>query len=278
MGDNTKPKTWVDTLAKLLPGIGALVAGVLIPLVLSANAESSRKFQLYTEILSQREMADSDLRAKMFERLTTYYYGQSVDSLNTTQKLTLLRLLALNFHECFDMKPLFESLELELDSTGLKVLHEIINEVKSKQEALLSHVKQGLKCTRTMGEGDAVMVPPDADSAYRGHRLGIEVLKLGDGYARMRVVDVVDTLDAIDVEFNLDLYDLPFTDNTKLSNDTRFALMLDELGWQDTDGDGTMEDRAARIKIIFFPESYMSSRDRPFLDEMLEQLKHGAEG
>ena len=31
--------------------------------------------------------------------------------------------------------------------------------------------------------------------------------------------------------------------------------------------------KAARIKIIFFPETYMSTRDRPYLDEMLQQLR-----
>jgi anthranilate/para-aminobenzoate synthase component II len=38
------------------------------------------------------------------------------------------------------------------------------------------------------------------------------------------------------------------------------------------DKSDAMEKKAATIKIIFFPESYMSSRDRPYLDEMLQQL------
>ncbi len=27
------------------------------------------------------------------------------------------------------------------------------------------------------------------------------------------------------------------------------------------------------LKIVFFPESYMSSRDRPYFDEMIQQLR-----
>jgi len=36
--------------------------------------------------------------------------------------------------------------------------------------------------------------------------------------------------------------------------------------------------KAARIKIIFFPETYMSTRDRPYLDEMLQQLRKSKKG
>ncbi len=278
MADSTKPRTWVDNLAKLLPGIGAIIAGVLIPLVLSANAEKSRKFQLYTEILSQREMADSELRARMFERLTTYYYGDSVDKLKSGEKLTLLRLLVLNFHDCFDLKPLFEAMELELDDEERIALRDIAGEIKSKEVALLSQVRQGMTFSMKLMEGDGVMVPPESSGAYRGHRLGIEVLRIGDGYARMRVLDMLDTLDATEMEFNLDIYDMPFTDNTRLANEARFALVLDRIVHMTTDGDSLPECQAAELKLLFFPESYMSSRDRPFLDEMLEQLKHGEDG
>jgi len=35
--------------------------------------------------------------------------------------------------------------------------------------------------------------------------------------------------------------------------------------------------KAVNLKVIFFPETYMSSRDRPFLDEMLNKLKESKE-
>ena len=72
---------------------------------------------------------------------------------------------------------------------------------------------------------------------------------------------------ALDVEFEIGYYDLPFIDNTKLFNSTRFAITFKGIV---TDSAGK---KAARIKTMFFPESYMSSRDRPFLDEMLQHLK-----
>ena len=67
METKDKSRDWVDTLAKLLPGIGAIIAGIFIPLVIHINAERSRSNQLYTEIVSKREMADTELRAKMLK-------------------------------------------------------------------------------------------------------------------------------------------------------------------------------------------------------------------
>jgi hypothetical protein len=46
----------------LLPGIGAVIAGILIPLVIHVGSERNRSNQLYVEIVSKREAADSELR------------------------------------------------------------------------------------------------------------------------------------------------------------------------------------------------------------------------
>ena len=67
METGDKSRDWVDTLAKLLPGIGAIIAGIFIPLVIHINAERSWSNQLYTKIVSKREMADTELRAKMLK-------------------------------------------------------------------------------------------------------------------------------------------------------------------------------------------------------------------
>ena len=89
---------------------GLALGGILTGRIIHINAERNRSNQLYTEIVSKREMADTELRAKMFENLIKCFFGSTSQQKTDKEKLTLLRLLALNFHEFFDLKPLFEEL------------------------------------------------------------------------------------------------------------------------------------------------------------------------
>ena len=276
MEAKNKSRDWVNILAKLLPGIGAIIAGIFIPLVIHINAERSRSNQLYTEIVSKREMADTELRAKMFENLIKCFFGSTSKQKTDKEKLTLLRLLALNFHEFFDLKPLFEELESELEEGDRYKLREIATEIAGKQEALLSHIKEGMVFERVLYEGEenGIIVPPEDMNPYRDHRLGIVLTEIGqnEAYVKLHVIDipegVKDVGETTDVNFEVSFYDMPFIDNTKLFNATRFAITLKDIVLDKT------QRRAARIKIIFFPESYMSTRDRPYLDEMLQQLRN----
>jgi hypothetical protein len=185
MGEKPDTQTWIDILAKLLPGIGAIIAGVFIPLVINQNAERNRNNQLYVDIISKREVADSDLRARMFENLIKSFFAEKATDESDDQKLTKLHLIALNFHETFDFKPLFESLESEFidkkKEDRLKQLRGIAREIVSKQEVLLSHVKEGKTFDRMVKPGleNAIVIPPntppDSLPAYKGYRLGITV-------------------------------------------------------------------------------------------------------
>jgi len=286
MADKNKSSNWVNTLAKLLPGIGAIIAGIFIPLIINLNAQKSRRAQLYTEIVSKREIADSELRAKMFETLLKCFYADTSQNKTNKEKLTLLRLLVLNFHESFNLKPLFESLESELTDIEKDMVKDIAKEIVGKQEAMLSQIKEGRVFEKILYKGfeEAIMVPPDGEEAYRGHRLGVEIIKIGENedYIRLHVWDLPDTSvkdmyigDIVDVKFNLNYYDMPFIDNTKLFNNTRFAITFKGILIDETDIE---KGNAVKIKVIFFPETYMSSRDRPYLEEMLDQLRMKKKG
>lgn len=266
-------RDWIDILAKLLPGAGAIIAGILIPLVIHINSEKNRNNQLYAEIVSKREISDSELRAKMFENLIKSFFSNVPQQTSNIERITLLRLIALNFHEFFDLKPLFEELETQLKENEIEKLRGIASEIVGKQEAQLSSVNEGMVYEETLYEGweNGKMIPPGDKAPYKGHRLGIEIVEIGenDSYAKLSVKDIPegkDTGDNVNIKFRLGYYDLPFIDNTKLFNSTRFAIILKKI-LKDEHGK-----KAVNIKIIFFPESYMTSRDRPYLDEMLGQL------
>lgn len=67
----------------------------------------------------------------------------------------------------------------------------------------------------------------------------------------------------IQMEFTLDFFNFPLIDNTRLSNNHRFALIMDGF-----------DEQAISVKGVLFPGLYASQRDKPFLNEAIEQLKN----
>src|SRR5436190_4779557 len=108
--DGTAPKRanakarileWLEVLAKLLGASAVLVVAFL------ANSLQSRLTGV--SIQSQREQAESQLRAGMFGSLIGPLGGpENNKPIAADRELLLTELLALNFNESFDMKPLME--------------------------------------------------------------------------------------------------------------------------------------------------------------------------
>lgn len=281
MQNEIKGKDWFDILAKLFAGLGALLAGILVPLVIHVNGERSRNNQLYAEIVSQRERADSELRAKMVENLINTFFSKSLLNENNRKKLSLLRLLALNFHEFFDLKPLFQDFQEDLSPEEKIQLREILDEVVGKQVAMLARSQEVAvfeKIIIAPGQANGIQLPPAGKEAYRGNRLGIVISEINqiNNYVKMEVKIIPENTqeDLAIVKFKLSYSSMPFVDNTKLFNATRFAVTLDNILYNENDKNSL---KRAEIKVIFFPETYMSSRDRPYLDEMLEKLHNSKE-
>jgi hypothetical protein len=67
--------------------------------------------------------------------------------------------------------------------------------------------------------------------------------------------------------FKVSYFDLPFMDNTRLFEGSRFALVLRSI----------LNENYANIDVITFREEFMSLRDRPFFEEMLGKLKKVSE-
>src|SRR5580765_2764953 len=92
---------WLDGLAKLVG------ASAVVLVALFANSLQSRLTGV--SIQSQREQAESQLRASMFNSLIAPVAGPAGDKpMPTDREVILTELLALNFNENFEMKPLME--------------------------------------------------------------------------------------------------------------------------------------------------------------------------
>lgn len=64
-----------------------------------------------------------------------------------------------------------------------------------------------------------------------------------------------------EMEFELNFFNFPMIDNTRLSRDQRFALIMQSFG-----------EKSIRVVGICFRGMYSSQRDKPFLDEVIHQL------
>src|SRR2546422_5208098 len=109
--DGTAPKRanakarileWLEVLAKLLGASAVLVVALF------ANSLQSKVTGV--SIQSQREQAESQLRASMFNSLISPIAGSQKDGkpMPADREVLLTELLALNFNENFELKPLME--------------------------------------------------------------------------------------------------------------------------------------------------------------------------
>jgi hypothetical protein len=64
-------------------------------------------------------------------------------------------------------------------------------------------------------------------------------------------------------EFWVGFYDFPMIDNTRLVNGYRFAIVLNNFD---------KENGSANITMIYFPGTYASLKERPYYDEMVNEL------
>lgn len=93
---------WLDAIAKLVGALAIVWVGVI------ANSYQSKISGV--SIQSQREQAESQLRASMFTSLIGPIAGSQKDGnpIPADRERLLAELLALNFHENFELKPLMQ--------------------------------------------------------------------------------------------------------------------------------------------------------------------------
>lgn len=265
------------------------VASILTPLAIASlgyfgnqflqnRQESEATVRLYTEIMSKREESESALRADMFKSIIGSFLDTTTHSLDT--KLLNLELLAYNFQDSINLKPLFLDLEKQIDDENNKEhlarLEMLAKEITQKQLHVLEQV--GHKFDRSI---DLESLAKQQEGP--GVSLDEATLKLGDSERRFRItvpaVDVehkrvrinlyIDTPKSSDFpsqfqDFWLGFFDFPVIDNTRLSNDERCAIVLTDFN---------PEESIAEITVVYFPGSYASLKEKPYYEEVIQRLK-----
>jgi hypothetical protein len=229
-------------------------------------------------LISKREEADSALRKDMFVSIIQSFLRPESTSID--DRLLKLELLAYNFHESLNLKPLFFQLERDtFQSGGTKGnelrdrLSKVAREVTRKEMVVLEEA--GKSFERTVDFDDIVRNPggvplePAILTLNNVERnFSLVVKKVNEQRKEMQIRLQVKTRNkdtgefrTDDAEFWVGYYDFPMIDHVRLSNDQRFAVILRNFSGG-----------SARIAAVTFPGSYASLKEKPYVQEMVKNL------
>lgn len=264
-----------------------LIATLAIPVALafvsyqyerasSARAAVEARLRLYTELLNKREEADTGVRKGIFDRvLDTYLKPQGED---LQHKLVALELLALNFHDSLDLSPLFWQLERQVvqepaprKAEFLEQLDRIARAVKDRQVELLEVVgakRDGSVDFEELGKAsvplfDEKLAFEDPDPLANRQTLtrSFKAEVIEHDAARHRVL-VRAQDEKTQWVFWVDPFDFPMVNFVRLSKSERFTVVL-----------RTYRPQTAQLTFIYYPSSRGGIKDKPFLDEVISDLR-----
>jgi hypothetical protein len=248
---------------------------------LSKRQELDTRARVYAELISQREQAESALRKDMFVSIIEPFLKPEKTSRDV--QVLDMELLAYNFHESLNLKPLFAYLRRTISESEepdtkkkklLSRLERVASDVADKQLLVLAEVGQQFNSTINL---KAVRDhPPTEDGPSQIGTLtlnGIErIFQLVptavdfDSHeleCRLEIL-TTETSEKNSYTFSVGFYDFPMIDNTRLTHDQRCAVVL--RGWQE-------DTQSAEATVICFPGSRASLKDKPFLEDVIANLQ-----
>jgi len=283
-----KRDTWdkIDILMRPMGGLltaGAItVLGFITSSALSQRQATDTNTRLYTELMSRREEAESALRKDMCVSIIDSFVNPSDTGLGPS--ILNLEMLAYNFHESLNLKPLFAEMSrrvvqaqeeaktaeaLAENDAYLERLQSMAREIVRRQVIVLEGV--GKRFDRTI----------DLTADPGGTSLEPETLTL-DGTATTFGIDVMDvdrekreiwldlSIETPDPElgrqtkiasFGVSYFDFPMIDNTRLLGGQRCSVVLNSFSEQSAD-----------ITLVLFPGAYASLKEKPYYNEVIESV------
>jgi hypothetical protein len=234
--------------------------------------------RIYSELLSKREESEGALRKDMFVSIIQTFLRPGSAGLD--ERILNLELLAYNFHESLNLKPLFLYLERQvLESRDshkkdyLNRLYRVATEISRKQLLVLENA--GQKTDRIIDldnfKNNPGGFPLDAasltlDGITRQFSLFVLAADKETRQIHVRLEirtpkDNAGNVETSSAEFWVGYFDFPMIDNTRLPHDQRAAVVLNNF-----------EDGAADITLAYFPGSYASLKDKASYQEVLQNL------
>ena len=280
---------WDKVAVVLQPAGGLLTAlavasvGVMGSQVLARRQAADTNARLYSELMSRREEAESSLRKDMFVSIIQPFLQPRAGDLDT--RVLNLELLAVNFHDSLNLKPLFLDIQRRLKDTKdpkrgayLERVNRVAREITAKQLFALEGHGQSFRRTLLLEDFDRTGrfgVPLDGESVEvegRRSHVDLRVLDIDRRQQQLRlrleVRTLQDSAHAVDTRavFDVGWFDFPMIDNTRLPNGLRCAVTV-----------SAFTDEAADLVTICFPGEYASLKDRPYYDEVIQRLQQATE-
>jgi hypothetical protein len=284
------PKDFWEKLTVVMQPLGGLLTAMAVAFVgmkgsqvLDRRQAADTNARLYSELMSRREESESSLRKDMFVSIIQPFLQPKAGDLDT--RVLNLELLAVNFHDSLDLKPLFLDLQRRLAATKdahrdeyLDRVNRVAREITEKQLFALEGHGQSFRRTLDLAEFDGTGrfgVALDGESInVEGRRcdVGLRVLDVDRRQQQLRLRLEVkspegsnDSLDTRAV-FDAGYFDFPMIDNTRLANGLRCAVTLSNFTHE-----------AADLTTICFPGEFASLKDRPYYDEVIQRLQKSAQ-
>jgi hypothetical protein len=230
--------------------------------------------------MSRREEAESSLRKDMFVSIISSFLQPSKEDLDG--KVLNLELLAYNFNDSLNLKPLFldlqrrlaKSKDPEAEDQRQRIIR-VAKETTAKQ--LFSLLGQGKSYTRSVdfdelkeAGGAGILLDPETITIRKSTcEVRLRVLKVDNEQQQILVrlevrfpgsqPELPDTR----ATFNVGFFDFPVIDNTRLANGVRCAVTLTNFS----------KGAAADLTTVCFPGEFASLKDRPYYDEVIQKLR-----
>ncbi len=272
-----RPKDWWDKaeiigkiITGILTGVSIAIVGIFSSSYLNDRQNNELRMHLYTELISKREDAESALRKDMFKSIIDTY--KKPDSVSIESKLLDLELLTYNFHESICIKPIYMHLTKMInrentlnDSTRYEYHHRLYKaarEITGKQALALQEVGKSFERTVELNNLPVRLDPCTLELKSISRTFEIEVFDINKETGEMEVEVSVwgDGLPYVN-DFGVGPFDFPMIDNSRLSHDQRFTIVLDKF-----------DNTSATIILVYFPGSHASLKEKPYYQEVINRL------
>jgi len=280
--ENKEKDLW-DKMAIVLHPLNGLLTALAVALlgyytstILRQNETRQTNERVYTELMSSREQAESGLRKDMFLSIIQTFLRPEAAGLEA--RMLNLEMLAYNFHESLNLKPLFSHMDRLITAstdpgkTGyVNRLNQVAREITTRQLVLLEQV--GKKFGRTVdfdkfraSHGGLELEPEKLTLDNTEREFMLSVLEINPQRRELTIELGVRTpresSQAQRRPFHVSYYDFPMIDNTRLSRDQRAAVVLNQF-----------DEGGADLTLVYFPGSYASLKEKVSYDEVVERLR-----